>query len=235
MLSVRGSRVTTSQVITYTIAALCCFAPLTLYLCWLATLNRRPKPTVVAGAWDFAFVLAGLSGFLFVGGVLLMDLTTRYLLRGNFNELLDGWHKFRVTWLMIGSGYFFIVAGLASLTLARRARWLSVYNIELAEAEKAVEAALEFSGLPLTRVGYRWLDGAVEVAPHRSSSHVVVILRIRDFAIRQELERKLWIELAKAAPPQENASAGWFTSLAVSHTILVVGFVGFASYILYFR
>ena len=141
---------TTSQVITYTIAALCCFAPLTLYLCWLATLNRRPKPTVVAGAWDFAFVLAGLSGFLAVGGVMLMDLTTRYLMRGNFNELLDGWHKYRVTWLMIGSGYLLIVAGLASLTLARRARWISVYNIELADHETPELTIIFLHDEPLT-------------------------------------------------------------------------------------
>ena len=132
----RGARVSTSQVLIYSLAAIACFGPLALYLCWLATLNRRPKPTVVAGGWDFAFLLAGLSGFLLVGGVLLMDATTRYLIRGNFAELLDGWHKFRVTWLMIAVGYAFIVLGLASLTLARRAKWLSVYNINLAEAEE---------------------------------------------------------------------------------------------------
>jgi hypothetical protein len=222
-------------VILSTLAALAGFGPLALYLCWLATLNRRPKPTVVPGGWDFAFVLAGLSGFLLVGGVLLMDATTRYLIRGNFTELLDGWHKFRAMWLMVAVGYIFTVLGLASLTLARRARWLSVYNIELADAERAMEASLHACGLPVQRVGYRWLDGAVEFAPHRGSSHVTIILRLSDSAIRQELERKLWIELAKAAAPQENAAAGWFTSLAVSHTILVVGFVGFASYILFFR
>lgn len=225
----------TSQVITYTLAALCCFGPLTLYLCWLATLNRRSKPTVVSGSWDFAFVLAGLSGFLIVGGVLLMDMTTRYLLRGNFGQLLDGWHKYRTTWLLIASGYLLIVIGMASWTLARRARWLSVYNIEFADAERALESSLQACGLPLNRVGYRWLDGAVEIAAHRSASHAVIILKIADRAIQQELERKLWIDLAKAEPPQENAAAGWFMSLAVGHTVIVVCIVGFASYILFFR
>jgi hypothetical protein len=222
-------------VITYTLAALCCFGPLTLYLCWLATLNRRPKPTVISGTWDFAFVLAGLSGFLVVGGVLLMDMTTRYFLRGNFGQLFDNWQTYRKTWLLIALGYLVIVIGMASWTLARRSRWLSVYNIELAEAERALEASLQASGLPLNRVGYRWLDGEVVIEPHRSASHVVFILKIADKTIRQELEWRLWIDLAKAAPPQENAAAGWFTSLAVGHTFMVVGIVGFASYILFFR
>ena len=36
--------------------------------------------------------------------------------------------------LLIAVGYIAIVIGMASWTLARRSRWLSVYNIDLAQA-----------------------------------------------------------------------------------------------------
>jgi len=221
--------------ITYALAALCCFGPLALYLCWLSSVNRRPKPTVMPGAWDFAFTLAGLSGFLVVGGILLMDFSNRLLLRGNFNEIYQGWQKYWHAWLLISLGYLIIVIGLASWTLARRSRWLSVYNIDLAEAERALEAAMQSAGLPLTRIGYGWLDGTVGIEPYRGGSHCTFMLKIGDKTLRHELERHLWIELAKAPPAADNTAAGWFTSLAVGHTFLVVGIVGFASYILFFR
>ena len=46
--------------------------PLALYLLVLGWINRRPRPVVMSGSWEFAGVLFALSGFLLVGGPALL-------------------------------------------------------------------------------------------------------------------------------------------------------------------
>ena len=75
---------------------------LTLYLCWIASINRRSRPTVVAGVWDFAFLMVGLLGFILVGCILAVSLfgfVSYYLQRANFANLTEDWrtHRFQPT------------------------------------------------------------------------------------------------------------------------------------------
>ncbi len=46
--------------------------PLALYLLLLGWINRRSRPVLIGGAWDFAGVLFALSGFLLVVGPALL-------------------------------------------------------------------------------------------------------------------------------------------------------------------
>ena len=46
--------------------------PLAFYILFLAYLNARQRATMVAGVWDFVGVLFALSGFLILGGPLII-------------------------------------------------------------------------------------------------------------------------------------------------------------------
>ena len=74
---------------------------------WLAVINRRPYPTPVTGAWDFAGLLLGLSGFLLFGGGLLLGLVqsnARFAARGNFEAFRAAWDRERLVWLIGEAG-----------------------------------------------------------------------------------------------------------------------------------
>src|SRR5262245_15833948 len=77
-------------------AGVFCLTPLAMYLLWLAAVNRRDRPTVVSGVWDFIALVAGLSGFLIFGApiaVLALQSNARYGLRGNFEQLRTAWNQ----------------------------------------------------------------------------------------------------------------------------------------------
>jgi hypothetical protein len=58
--------------------------PLAVYCLILAGINRRDRPLVVRGVWDFAGVLAALSGILLWTGPVLLQ----HLMRERFDDLL---------------------------------------------------------------------------------------------------------------------------------------------------
>ena len=228
------------QLIAACFASLLCLMPLTFYLCWLASVNKKPHPTVVSGRWDFALVLAALSGFLIVGGVLLLTLVqsdTRFVMRGNFDHLGEGLSRSSAAWLFVAVGYLALVIGAAALTLANRTRWLSVYNVEVGTAEAAIGAALERSGIGgATRYGDRWANGPglLDMVPFRGMSHVTIRLLSATTETRAEIERHLRAELA-VAESADNAAAPWMGTLAGAGVLLNLCLVGLALYVLSFR
>src|SRR5207245_1763098 len=52
---------------------LCIFFPVAIYCFCLALVNRRRHPLMISGSWDFAGVLFALSGFLLIGGPLVLE------------------------------------------------------------------------------------------------------------------------------------------------------------------
>ena len=46
--------------------------PLAIYCLIVSLLNRRPRPVMVSGTWDFAGVLFAVSGFLLLGGPVML-------------------------------------------------------------------------------------------------------------------------------------------------------------------
>ena len=75
------------------IGTFACLFPLMLYCLFLAGVNNRPRPTLVAGTWDVAWVLVATAGFWVLGGpavlVGLDDTWRHVLLRGSFATLRD--------------------------------------------------------------------------------------------------------------------------------------------------
>src|SRR5713226_10358576 len=54
------------------LVGIACLFPVALYCLYLAMLHNRRNPTMISGSWDFAGVLIALSGFLLIGGTLLV-------------------------------------------------------------------------------------------------------------------------------------------------------------------
>src|SRR5207248_922882 len=133
--------------------------PLALYLLWVALVTRRDRPTVISGPWDFAALVAGLSGFILFGGGLVLGLLQsnfRYWMRGNLEPLRAAWGNEKYTWLLLAFLYVMLVVGIVALTLASRLRWLVIYNIEPGVLETSVAEVFEHLGRPVERRGNTW-------------------------------------------------------------------------------
>jgi hypothetical protein len=203
-----------------------CLAPLALYLSWLGSINRRPRPTVVGGGWDFAWLLAGLSGFLVFGGGLLvaaLQSNFRYAARGNWEQIRDAWGQERLAWGAVALGYLLAVGGLAVLVIVSRLRTLSVYNIDRPQAEAAIDAALADAGVPASRFGNVWSNGrpVVAIDSFAGLRHATVRLVSPDPRVCEELERGLRQRLA-AAPASDSPVAAWLYSAAISCFVTVL-------------
>lgn len=189
-------------------------APLALYLTWLGVVNRRPRPTVVSGPWDFVALAAGLSGFLLIGGGLLaagVHSGVRAALTGNWAQVQAVWEADRLLWLATVISYLLAVGGFVWLGVRGRAGSLSVYNVTRDRAEEAVEASLADAGVPAARFGDVWAAGGAPVAAvdaFPGFRHVTVRLLDENPRVREELERGLRARLA-ATVTGYNPVAAW--------------------------
>lgn len=231
-----------AQFVTICFSVLFCLAPASFYLCWLAGVNRRDKPTVVGGTWDFVGVLAALSGFLIAGGGLLLSLVSnngQLFTDGNVDRLKMVFETQWMTWLSILIGYAALVGIAATVGAKGRKHWLAVYNLDADTAERVIDAALERSGLPARRQGDQWVEQTpggrrlVEAKTFHGTAHTTIRVVVPHDRQREEIERHLRSELA-AAETGPGPAAPWFTSIAVGSVIIVVGIVGLISYFVFF-
>jgi hypothetical protein len=130
--------------------------PVALYCLGLAFVNRSRHPVLIRGTWDFAGVLFAASGFLLLGGpVILSGLyrewrlawllgQSRFLAPGTLN-----WNSWLGVWLL----YFVVVAGGAMLLLYRRRNTTSIYNIEPTQFEEILSSVFERLGLEVRASG----------------------------------------------------------------------------------
>lgn len=228
-----------SVVILICFAGMVCVAPVAFYLCWLATVNRRERPTVVNGAWDFAGVLAALSGFLIIGGILLLGIVQndpRLFTRGNFQQLQGVFERQWLYWLTVFAGYTGIIGLMAVSGIRRRAKWLSVYNVDADTAEDAIEQALKQAALPATRYGNVWSDQRklVQMVPFHGTCHVTIHILVPHLQQQAEIERHLRAHF-RLGPSPDNPAAGWISALAGGSVLTVVLLVALMMYILYVR
>ncbi len=212
------------------LAGIFCLAPLALYLLWLAVLNKKARPTVVPGGWDFAALCGGLSGFVLFGGGLVLSLlqsNVRYIFRGNFEALRTAWAQEQLAWLAVAGGYLFIVVGGGWLTLALRRRSLVVYNVETGAFETAVAEVFDHLGRPAQRTGNLWsAPGPLfELEPFAAGKCVALRWVGDDERLFEEVARQLRPAVADLAPV-DNPTARWLTAAAVGILVVVVFFVG---------
>ncbi len=199
-------------------AGVFCLIPLSLYLFGLALLTRRDQPTVLSGPWDFAGLVAGLSGLILFGGGLVLALlqsNVRHLMRGNLESLRAAWGQEKATWLLLAGLYLVVVVGSIALTLAARRRSLVVYNIDPAAFEATLGEVFEHLGRPVERRGNLWVGGVPLFELDRFEAGRTVTLRwlAQDRTLFQEVERLLR-EAMSNHPSDENPASRWLMAAA---------------------
>ena len=139
------------------------FFPLGVYCYFLSRINRRLRPLMVYGVWDFAAVLFAVSGLLlFVGPSLLTGF--RYEWRElwtklNYQSLRGPGPTATTRWLAYWYLYFGVIAATASMLLWRRRLFTVVYNIKPAALDEALVRTLNGLGMVWMRTGPYFLTG----------------------------------------------------------------------------
>lgn len=201
-------------------------APLLLYLVWLSIIVRRRRPTVIAGHWDFAALLAGLSGFLLFGGGLilfLMQSNLRFLIRGNFEALRDAWAKEYVAWLITILLYLLFVVGGSFLTLQARRKSLVIYNIEPEQFESALVEVFDQLGRPVERRGNLFVGGMPLCELDSFAAGRTATLRwvSDDRFLFQEVERHVR-EAVRPLGAADNPAVRWLSTATLGCFAIVV-------------
>jgi hypothetical protein len=212
--------------------------PLGIYCLILGVLNRRDRPLLVSGPWDFAGVLFGASGlllFVVPFGVLptLHEMWQYYWLFGQTRDLSYN------LWLAVWYLYYGIVVSGAAYLLWRRRCQTAIYNVELSSLEVALARVLERLDMNWTREdnhfffrpdGKRSLQSEavapvplptaalaysveLEVESFPALSHATLRWHEAEEPLRQDVERELRKVLA-GMPTRFNMASGWFLSLA---------------------
>src|SRR5436305_1433204 len=123
--------------------------------------NRRLRPLLLNGAWDFLGVLFASSGFLLVvGPAVISGQYQRNLFEFSFGQpgtpqqtLHDIWSLWWGVWLM----YYLLVLGGGAALLWWRSRSTVIYNVDAAEFERLFEETLEQLGLHASRTGGKYV------------------------------------------------------------------------------
>ncbi len=128
--------------------------PLALYCFVLGVVNRRPHPLMVPAAWDFAGLLAAVSGFLI------------FSVPAMLSGLSESWRTFWLVgrppgeaasddpynvWILVSAAYFLAVVGVSALVLRRRRSQTAVYNVETAAFEEVLLGVVESLGVVVSR------------------------------------------------------------------------------------
>jgi hypothetical protein len=207
------------------VAGILCLMPLTLYFFWLAAVNRRDRPTIVDGVWDFVGLLGGLSGFFVVVGFVLVAWGTHanLLARHGLRELQNAWAAGQLTTILMPTAYVLLLAAAIASTLKGRQNSLHIYNVDEKHLERAITHLLQNLGLDAERYGRQWSLGApiLEVRPFAVFSHVTVTLLASDARLRDEIERGLR-QAVERLPAGENVGGQWLITAAISSFITTV-------------
>lgn len=216
------------------LAATFCLGPLAAYLLWLAIITRRPRPTIIAGPWDFAGLVAGLSGFILFGGGLVLSLLQsnfRYWMRGNFEGLRAAWGQEKVLWSLLAGTYVLLVLLWVVLTALARRRSLVIYNVDPAAFEVTIAEVFEHLGRPVERRGNLWVGGIALFELDRFPAGQTVTLRwvADDPQLFQEVER-LVREAVRPLAPDENPATRWLMTAAIGAGFATAACLGLSVY-----
>lgn len=211
-----------------------CLAPLTVYLLWLAQITRRDQPTVLAGTWDFAGLIVGLSGFILFGGALVLTVLQenfRFWMHGNIAGFRVAWDNEKVTWILLASAYLILVVGGITLTLLSRRQSLVFYNIDPNSFEATLTEVFEHLGRPIERRGNLWLSSVPLFELDLFPRGRTVTLRWinEDQLLFVEVERLLR-EGVRSLFTENNPSTHWLQAAAVGAGVSTICCFGLLIY-----
>jgi hypothetical protein len=217
-----------------------CFIPLALYCVALAGINRRPHPSLVSGVADFTWALLGLSGFLIVGGpVLLAGLHSAWrssVFRGSFEAvgaLLDepAW-----PWVFLWGAYFAAVL-TGVIVVYRQRRVMSIIcHVDPATAMAALTEVCGRLDLPVAQRGASLVLGGaarsavLDVRPAPVLRSVTLTWRSDPAAMRPIFEEELRRTLLTVSAP-DNPLATWLLTAATG--LFIVQVVAFGLFLLF--
>jgi hypothetical protein len=135
--------------------------PLAVYLLILGSINRRRRPLLVGGVWDFIGLLFAASGFLLFGGPAVLSSLSerwrrRWLLGQAGGDAGEGLYEF---WVFLSALYFLAVVAGAAWLLWRQRHLTAVYNVSGDLLEEALGRACDRLGLNPVRSGNLFLFG----------------------------------------------------------------------------
>jgi hypothetical protein len=147
--------------------------PVALYVLGLALVNRARHPVIISGPWDFAGVLFAASGFLLLGGPVVLsgfyhEWRLAWLLgQGRFLQSATwAWSFWISVWLL----YFAGIVGGSALLLRRRRHVTSIYNVEPAVCEGLLAGTFDRLGLEVRSGGAQRL--LLSARPSRESAEI---------------------------------------------------------------
>lgn len=186
------------NLIFFCVGGIICLAPLTGYLGWLSRINRKDKPTVCNGSWDFIWLICGLSGFLLFGGTLLLSMLhsqTVVLIANNWQQAQTAMMTQGSYWYLTALGYFICLVSLVGFGVLGRADSLSVYNIDQQEAEGPISQTLAELGLQAQLKGHWWVNAKGErlvgLQPFNGLRHVTIMTDGLDESTADQLLRAI--------------------------------------------
>jgi hypothetical protein len=131
--------------------------PIAVYLLILGLMNRRDRPMVLSGVWDFVGVLWAASGLLlFVCPGALAALHERWQLHflvGGSRAVEALGEEGQLLWTFISALYFTVVVSGAAWLLFRRRQMTSIYNIEPPVFDTLLAGVLDRLGCSWARAG----------------------------------------------------------------------------------
>jgi hypothetical protein len=217
-----------------------CFIPLALYCVALAGVNRRPHPSLVSGVADFAWALLGLSGFLIVGGpVMLAGMHSAWrisVFRGSFEAVGALLDEPTWPWIILWGAYFTaVLAGVIVIYRRRRATSIICH----ADPASALEALTDVCGrldLPVAQRGARLVLGGaarsavLDVRPAPVLRSVTLTWRSDPAEMRPIFEEELRRTLL-TVPAPDNPLATWLLTAATG--LFIVQLVAFGLFVLF--
>lgn len=124
--------------------------PLAIYLLVMGYINRLPRPVMVSGVMDGIGLLCAASGFVGLGGpVLLSSVSDRWRLYWLLGES-SPWRDLFTSgspWQVLAVGYFLLVVTWAAVLLYRRRATTCIYNAEPGVIEEILGDACGRLGL----------------------------------------------------------------------------------------
>ena len=136
-------------------------APIAVYCLFLATLNRRLRPLLVRGHWDFVGLLFAGSGFalVVVPGLIVnfyMRSVRQAAIEGGATSVSEAIHELWTEWWWVWILYYLGLIIGAVAVLAWRTKKTLIYNIHPEQFERALAAVIEHRGLDGARIAGRW-------------------------------------------------------------------------------
>jgi hypothetical protein len=213
-----------------------CLFPLAFYCLLLASWNNRRRPFFVNGPADFAGVLVATSGFLIVGGPLILyrlhAAAEGSVAHPSFTAAWFALGRIGWVWLLAWCGYFVAVVGGAVWLLIRRRSVSVVYNIDPAEAGQLVPTLLNRLDVEWVQRGREfWIERPQEEAFDGVVLDVTIRPKMRHMAldwssnaggVRQRFEADLKAALAEIASPHNPFSSWLVTAATAIFTLLLV-------------